>query len=315
MSDVSQGEGWWIASDGKWYPPNAQPPSAGPQSAQVPTSASAGSLPSMPAPFAEPPFPGSPRTGAYGAPFGPPAGPPPGPYGAPPGAIGGYGYQPVHKTNGLAIAGFVCSFFFFLVLGSILGIVFGFVARGQIKRSQGVQKGAGLAVAGIIIGFAGIALLVLAIAIPTFFGVNTVSQDRAAQSNLNTAVTSAKAIYASNHTFGSVPKAVSQLGRAEPSLSFVADYVGSTGQQEIAVGVDATGNGLILVNKSGDGQCWGILINETTSQSLVSGGTDEWPNATSAGTWYTSYLPIFGSCSADDAFTATWISNHFPPPA
>ena len=25
MSDVSQGEGWWIASDGKWYPPEATP--------------------------------------------------------------------------------------------------------------------------------------------------------------------------------------------------------------------------------------------------------------------------------------------------
>ncbi len=26
MSDRSQGEGWWLASDGKWYPP--QPPAA-----------------------------------------------------------------------------------------------------------------------------------------------------------------------------------------------------------------------------------------------------------------------------------------------
>src|SRR5664280_498213 len=25
MSDVSQGEGWWQASDGKWYPPEQQP--------------------------------------------------------------------------------------------------------------------------------------------------------------------------------------------------------------------------------------------------------------------------------------------------
>ena len=31
MSDVSQGEGWWVASDGKWYPPQsaAAPPAAG----------------------------------------------------------------------------------------------------------------------------------------------------------------------------------------------------------------------------------------------------------------------------------------------
>jgi Domain of unknown function (DUF4234) len=25
MSDVSQGEGWWLASDGKWYPPQQSP--------------------------------------------------------------------------------------------------------------------------------------------------------------------------------------------------------------------------------------------------------------------------------------------------
>ena len=26
MSDTSQGEGWWYASDGKWYPPQANRP-------------------------------------------------------------------------------------------------------------------------------------------------------------------------------------------------------------------------------------------------------------------------------------------------
>lgn len=25
MSDVSQGPGWWLASDGKWYPPQTSP--------------------------------------------------------------------------------------------------------------------------------------------------------------------------------------------------------------------------------------------------------------------------------------------------
>ena len=25
MSDVSQGPGWWIASDGRWYPPHLHP--------------------------------------------------------------------------------------------------------------------------------------------------------------------------------------------------------------------------------------------------------------------------------------------------
>lgn len=30
MSDASQGEGWWIASDGKWYPPESHPDAQAP---------------------------------------------------------------------------------------------------------------------------------------------------------------------------------------------------------------------------------------------------------------------------------------------
>lgn len=39
MSDVSQGEGWWLASDGKWYPPElaAPPPPPPPASAATPS--------------------------------------------------------------------------------------------------------------------------------------------------------------------------------------------------------------------------------------------------------------------------------------
>ena len=37
MSDTSQGEGWWLASDGKWYPPESRPPPPG--SAPVPMEA------------------------------------------------------------------------------------------------------------------------------------------------------------------------------------------------------------------------------------------------------------------------------------
>lgn len=32
MSDVSQGPGWWIASDGKWYPPHLHPRAVSPHS-------------------------------------------------------------------------------------------------------------------------------------------------------------------------------------------------------------------------------------------------------------------------------------------
>jgi len=36
MSDVSQGPGWWLASDGRWYPPNQEPQQLPPPPASLP---------------------------------------------------------------------------------------------------------------------------------------------------------------------------------------------------------------------------------------------------------------------------------------
>lgn len=46
-------------------------------------------------------------------------------------------------------------------IGSILAVIFGFVARKQIKDSGGRQSGSGMALAGIILGFVGVASLIL----------------------------------------------------------------------------------------------------------------------------------------------------------
>jgi hypothetical protein len=74
--------------------------------------------------------------------------------------IGGFSpYPAAPKNNGLAIASLVCSILGLCCgVGGVLGVIFGFVARGQIKRSGGAQQGSGLALAGIIVGFVVIAL-------------------------------------------------------------------------------------------------------------------------------------------------------------
>jgi hypothetical protein len=86
------------------------------------------------------------------------------PYGANPSVP--YGQVAQRKTNGLAIAALVCGCGgFLLFVPAFLGIIFGFVARSKIKRSNGAQKGNGLALAGIIVGFGWLAILVLSIAL------------------------------------------------------------------------------------------------------------------------------------------------------
>jgi hypothetical protein len=108
------------------------------------------------------PGPGVPPAGPAPAPsYGPP---PAGGYAYPAAGTGTYGYTGAPKNNGLAIAAMVCSFFFWIWgLGAVLGILFGFIARSQIKKSNGAQRGEGMALAGIIIGFAGIAIGIIII--------------------------------------------------------------------------------------------------------------------------------------------------------
>jgi Domain of unknown function (DUF4190) len=90
--------------------------------------------------------------------------PPPTP---PASGSGGYYTQPTAGTNGLAIASLACSIGGFVIcgLGFIVGIVLGYIAKNQIDQSGGAQEGRGMAVAGIIIGWVGIGLFLLGIAI------------------------------------------------------------------------------------------------------------------------------------------------------
>ncbi len=59
-----------------------------------------------------------------------------------------YAAQPP-KTNGLAIAALVSSFFI-----SLLGVILGHIALNQIKNTG--EGGRGLAIAGLVIGYLGI---------------------------------------------------------------------------------------------------------------------------------------------------------------
>jgi hypothetical protein len=68
---------------------------------------------------------------------------------------------PVAKTNGFAIASLACGLgqLMFGPLATIPAIVFGHMARGQIKRTG--ERGAGLALAGLILGWAAVVLGIL----------------------------------------------------------------------------------------------------------------------------------------------------------
>lgn len=67
------------------------------------------------------------------------------------------------QWNGLAIAALVLSLLWLAWVGSVLGVIFGLVAHGQIKRSRGGERGDGLAIAGATVGGLGLLLLMVGI--------------------------------------------------------------------------------------------------------------------------------------------------------
>lgn len=69
------------------------------------------------------------------------------------------GYAPPPRTNGLAIASMVLGILWIYWIGSILALIFGYVAQRQIRERY--ESGGGMATAGIVLGWVGIGVLTL----------------------------------------------------------------------------------------------------------------------------------------------------------
>jgi type IV pilus assembly protein PilA len=162
--------------------------------------------------------------------------------------------------------------------------------------------------------------ILLAIAIPTFLGVTKSANDRAAQSNLNTALVNAKSIFQNNsqsYALGATGTASvttnaaslqSSLSAAEPNLSFATGTVtsGGTGNPQVGVTVAPDGNGVILVEQAkGTANCWYIIDNAVAETATAGGpyanftgsGTTGSAAALAAGTWYGKVPGPNTSCS------------------
>jgi Domain of unknown function (DUF4190) len=104
-------------------------------------------------PFAPPPPPLAPPPSVF-----PPTAPP---YAQP--------YTPT-RTSGLAIASMVLGIVWVFWIGSILAVIFGHIALSQIKRSMGTVGGKGMAIAGLVLGYLGLASLIGVIAVAVIVG-------------------------------------------------------------------------------------------------------------------------------------------------
>jgi type IV pilus assembly protein PilA len=149
--------------------------------------------------------------------------------------------------------------------------------------------------------------ILLAIAIPTFLGVTGGANDRAAQSNLNTGLTTAKSAETlAGQSYTGINAAT--LHGKEPSITFSDGAV--TNQGEVSVWADLGGNGIIMTSPSKNANtCWWVVDNiayvsdgaasgngqyvDTTGLPGVTNPTNGVPTAT--GTYYGKST---GTCNA-----------------
>ena len=123
-------------------------------------------MPPPPPPEVPPGHP--PNVPAPPAPGPPPAAPPPAVYA--PGQIA-YGPPQPTSTNGMAIASLVLGILWLYWIGSILALIFGYIAKRQIDESQGRQTGRGMAIAGIVLGWIGVGVGVIGLILAIVAGV------------------------------------------------------------------------------------------------------------------------------------------------
>jgi hypothetical protein len=92
------------------------------------------------------------------------------------------GPNPKQATNGLAVASLVLGILWLCWLGSVLAVIFGHVALAQIKKTG--AAGRGLAIAGLVLGYAGVGSALL-VGVLTLVGgeKTTTSQGRSGETD------------------------------------------------------------------------------------------------------------------------------------
>ncbi len=150
-----------MSAENPQYPqyPQSQPPQTqGASGAPAPYPSAPGAIPG-----AQPAYPGYPGYSAY-------PGYPAAPY---------YAGPMPRKTNGMAIASLSCSIASFVVIpiiGAILGVIFGHIALGQLRRTDGAEEGRGLAIAGLAVGYVNLILWLLGALIFIIFALIITAQ-------------------------------------------------------------------------------------------------------------------------------------------
>ncbi len=130
------------------------------------------------------------------------------------------------RTSGKAIASLILGIFFFALPTAIAAIVFGHISLSDIKKSAGRLQGRGLAITGLVLGYAGIAfipiiLIIAAIAIPNLLKARMAANEASTIASVH-AINQAELRY--QVTYGVFACQIQELGGASGSCSASAEH-------------------------------------------------------------------------------------------
>jgi type IV pilus assembly protein PilA len=124
------------------------------------------------------------------------------------------------KTSGMAIASLIFGILFLFFPLSIPAVVFGHIALSQIKKSAGRLGGRGIAIAGLVLGYLGIAmipliLIIAAIAIPNVLRARMAANEGLAAATVRS-INSAQSTYQATYPAIGYARGLASLGGAAP---------------------------------------------------------------------------------------------------
>ncbi|MGA9508421.1 MAG: DUF4190 domain-containing protein [Candidatus Sulfotelmatobacter sp.] len=122
------------------------------------------------------------------------------------------------QTSGKAVASFICGLFLFAFPLSILAVIFGHLSVSEIRKSAGRLKGEGIAIAGLILGYLGLAiipliLIIAAIAIPNLLRARMAANESSAAFSVGRVVR-AEVAYSFSHPQSGYTCRLSDLAEA-----------------------------------------------------------------------------------------------------
>lgn len=113
------------------------------------------------------------------------------------------------QTSGKAIASLICGLLFFVFPAAIVAVILGHLSLSDIRKSGGRLVGNGMATAGLVLGYMGLAaipfiLIIAAIAIPNLLRARMAANEASAVGSLRT-INTAEMSYAATYNNGFSP--------------------------------------------------------------------------------------------------------------